>query len=150
MLIIAYKVGKAILFTVFAVVLAVMTRMGLGHRLLALADDLRHHAGAWSVALAELVTRAASGRTLWTVVVALGADAAMSLFEGWVLWRGHAWGTWVVVVSTASLLPFEIVAFVRHRQAVRAAIFVLNAVIVFYLLRKARREAKSKSGAPSP
>jgi uncharacterized membrane protein (DUF2068 family) len=139
-LIITYKVGKAAIFAVFAVVLAVLTYMGLGHRLLAFADDLRHHTGAWSLALAELVTRAATGRTLWTVVLALGADATMSLFEGWALWRGHAWGPWLVVVSTGSLLPFEIVALARHPHPVRAAVLAVNAAIVIYLVRKVRRD----------
>lgn len=145
MLIIAYKVGKAGLFAVLAVVLGVMTHLGLGQQLLAFAQDLRHHTGAWSLALAELVTRAATGRALWTVVVALSADCVMSLFEGWALWRGHWWGPWVVVVSTGSLLPFEVIAFVHHPHPVRAAIFAVNVAIVVYLLREARREARLNS-----
>ena len=139
-LIIAYKLGKAGLWLVLASVIAVMTRMGLGADLLELASNLRHHAGAWSLDLASLVTRAATRRGQWTLVVALVADAFMSGLEGWALLHGHWWGPWLVVVSTGSLLPFEVVAFVRHPHAVRAVLFVLNLVIVAYLARKALRE----------
>jgi uncharacterized membrane protein (DUF2068 family) len=143
-LIIAYKLGKAVLWLVLAAVIAVMTGMGLGADLLGLADHLRHHAGAWSLELADVVTRAATRRGLWTVVVALVADALMSVLEGWALWHGHWWGPWLVVVSTGSLLPFEVVAFLRHPHAVRAAVFLVNLAIVAYLARKALRERAAR------
>jgi uncharacterized membrane protein (DUF2068 family) len=143
-LIIAYKLGKAALWLVLAAVIAVMTGMGLGADLLGLADHLRHHAGAWSLELADVVTRAATRRGLWTVVVALVADALMSVLEGWALWHGHWWGPWLVVVSTGSLLPFEVVAFLRHPHAVRAAVFLVNLAIVAYLARKALRERAAR------
>lgn len=144
LLIIAYKFGKAALWLVLAAVIAVMTGMGLGADLLGLADHLRHHAGAWSLELADLVTRAATRRGLWTVVVALVADALMSMLEGWALWHGHWWGPWLVVVSTGSLLPFEVVAFLRRPHLVRASLFVLNVMIVAYLARKALRERAAR------
>jgi uncharacterized membrane protein (DUF2068 family) len=150
-LIIAYKLGKAALWLVLAAVIAVMTGMGLGADLLGLAAHLRHHAGAWSLELANLVTRAATRRGLWTIVVALVADGATSLFEGWALWHGHWWGPWIVVVATASILPFEIVYFVHRPHLVRAAVFVLNLAIVAYLARKALRERRARRtsvGAP--
>jgi uncharacterized membrane protein (DUF2068 family) len=143
-LIIAYKLGKAALWLVLAVLIAVMTGMGLGADLLGLADHLRHHTGAWSLELAELVTRAATRRGLWTMVVALVADALMSLLEGWALWHGHWWGPWLVVLSTGSLLPFEVVAFLRRPHMVRASLFVLNVAIVAYLARKALRERAAR------
>ncbi len=149
-LIILYKVIKATLWFVLAGVIAVMSGMGLGTEMLGLADHLRHHAGAWSLELAELVIRAATRRGLWTIVVALLADGAMSLLEGWALWHGHWWGPWLVVVATGSLLPFEVVAFVRHPHVVRAFVFGLNLVIVVYLARRAlreRRERRAGSGS---
>jgi uncharacterized membrane protein (DUF2068 family) len=149
-LIIFYKFGKAGVWLILAGVIAVMTRMGLGAHLLALADHLRHHAGAWSLELAELVTRAATGRGLWVVVVALVADAAVSLVEGWALWRGHAWGSWLVIGATGSLLPFEVVALLRHPHLVRLAVLVVNAAIVAYLVRKERREIRQSAQGREP
>jgi uncharacterized membrane protein (DUF2068 family) len=106
------------------------------------AAHLRHHSGAWSLRLADLVVRAASRRGLWTIVVALLADGALSLVEGWALVHGHWWGPWLVVVATGSLLPFEVLALLRHPHAVRAAVFLANVVIVAYLARKAMHERR--------
>ncbi len=138
--IIAYKIVKAALWLALAATLGVMTRMGLGDRLLGLADHLRHHPRAWSLELAGLVVRASTHRGLWTIAVALVADAAVSLVEAWALWEGHWWGPWLVVVGTGSLLPFEIVAIARHRHVVRVMVFLVNLAIVVYLARKALRE----------
>ena len=141
--IIAYKLGKGGLWLALAAAILVLMHMGLSHRLLGLAAHLRLHARAWSLRLAELLVTAATRRGLWTITVALVADGSFSLIEGWALWTGQVWGKWLVVVSTGALLPFEVAAFVKHPHAVRAALFVLNLVIVVYLANKALRE-----GAP--
>jgi uncharacterized membrane protein (DUF2068 family) len=143
-LIIAYKLAKGGLWLVFAAVLVATMRMGLGDRMLGVAAHLRHHSGAWSIQLAELVVRAATRRGLWIITVALTLDGLLSLVEGWALVRGHWWGPWLVVAATGSLLPFEVVAFVRHPHAVRGAVFVANVAIVAYLARKALRERRVK------
>ena len=139
-LIIAYKLGKGALWLVFAAIIVGGMRMGLGDRLLGLAMALRHHSQAWSLELADLVVRVATRRGLWTVVVALVADGAFSLLEGWALVHGHWWGPWLVVVGTGSLLPFEVVALVRRPHAVRFVLLAVNLAIVVYLARKALRE----------
>jgi uncharacterized membrane protein (DUF2068 family) len=149
-LIIAYKLGKGGLWLVFAAVIAAGMRMGLGkgmrmglgNQLLGLAVALRHHSQAWSLELADLVVRVATRRGLWTVVVALLADGAFSLLEGWALVYGHWWGPWLVVVGTGSLLPFEVVALLRRPHVVRLALLAVNLAIVVYLARKALRERK--------
>ncbi len=143
-LITGYKLVKGGLWLVLALVLVVLERMGLEDRLIGFADHLRHHAHAWSLAFAKLVLRAASPRGLWTIVVALVADGTVSLLEGWALLHGHWWGPWLVVVATGSLLPFEVVAFVEHPHAIRAALFAVNVIIVVYLARTAMREHREK------
>jgi len=138
--IIAYKVIKGGLWLVLAPVLAVAVHVGLGYRLLGFAEQLRHSTHAWSLELAKLLTRAATPRGLWTMVIALVADGIASLFEGWALFHGHWWGPWLVVFTTGSLLPFELVAFVCHVHVARFLLFTVNAAIVAYLARKALRE----------
>jgi uncharacterized membrane protein (DUF2068 family) len=141
-LIIAYKLIKGVLWFVLAVVILVMMQMGLGDRLLWLADQLRHNAHAWSLRLADLAVKASSRRALWTIVVALVADGSLTLVEAWALIHGHWWGPWLVVVATGSLLPFEVVSLVHHLHVVRALVLVVNVAIVAYLARKAVREAR--------
>ena len=120
-LIITYKLVKGGLWLVFAAVILVLMRMGLGDDLLGWAAHLRHHSNAWSLALADLLVHAATRRGLWTLVVALLADGTLTLVEGWALLRGHWWGPWLVVVATGSLLPFEVVALMRHAPPARVS-----------------------------
>lgn len=148
LLIIVYKVGKGVLWLAFAIVILVLMRFGLAGNLLGLAAHLRQHAGAWSVELGKLVVSAASRRGLHVICVALVADGLASLVEAWALIYGRWWGPWLVVVTTASLLPFEVVAFFRHRHVVRAAVFFANAAIAWYLARTALRERREPVGAP--
>ncbi len=142
-LIIAYKLIKGVLWLVFACVLLVMMHMGLSGKLEGVAAQLHHHSQAWALELAELLTRASTPRGLETITVALIADGALTLVEGWALVHGHWWGPWLVVVATGSLLPFEVVALARHPHAARAIILVVNVAIVAYLVRKALRERRA-------
>jgi uncharacterized membrane protein (DUF2068 family) len=142
-LIIAYKLIKGGLWFAFAAVIVGSMHLGLEDRLLGFAAHLRHHPGAWSLALGDLLVRAATRRRLWTITVALVADGSLSFVEGWALLHGRWWGPWLVVVATASLLPFEVVALARHRHVVRALVLALNVAIVVYLARKAWREHRA-------
>jgi uncharacterized membrane protein (DUF2068 family) len=139
-IIIAYKLIKGVLWLAFALAIPVLVHFGLEGRVLRLAAYLQHHAGAWSVALGRLVARAASRRGLFVVFVALVADGGASLVEGWALVHGAWWGPWLVVATTSSLLPFEVVAFLKHPHPARAALFLANVAIVWYLARTALRE----------
>ncbi|HTQ42536.1 MAG TPA: DUF2127 domain-containing protein [Polyangiaceae bacterium] len=144
-LIIAYKLIKGVLWFIIASVLLVMMHMGLSAKLEGAAENLRHHSQAWAIELAELLTRASTPRGLVTIVVALFADGTLTLVEGWALIYGHWWGPWLVVVATSSLLPFEVVSFVRHPHVGRALILVVNLAIVVYLARQALREHRARA-----
>lgn len=143
-IIIGYKLIKGGLWFVFAVILLVLMQLGIGDEILGIAAHLRHHSGAWSLQLADLLVRASSRRGLWTLFVALLADGTLTLVEAWALIRGHWWGPWLVVVATGSLLPFEVVALARHPHVSRALLFAVNLVIVAYLGRKALREHRER------
>jgi uncharacterized membrane protein (DUF2068 family) len=147
-LIIAYKFVKGGLWLIFAAIILVMMHLGLEWRLEGLADHLRHHAHAWSLALARLIVRAASRRGLWIIVVALLTDGTLTLTEGWALFHGRWWGPWLVVIATGSLLPFEAVTLFHHPHPVRFAVLVLNLVIVWYLARKALQHHRDRRLEP--
>jgi uncharacterized membrane protein (DUF2068 family) len=143
-IIIGYKLIKGGLWLVLAVTLLVLMQLGIGDEILGVAGHLRHHSGAWSLQLADLLVRASTRRGLWTLFVALIADGTLTLVEAWALIRGHWWGPWLVVVATASLLPFEVVALVRHPHVSRVLLFAVNLLIVGYLGRKAVREHRER------
>jgi uncharacterized membrane protein (DUF2068 family) len=129
--IVTYKVVKAILQLVAAAVLFYGVRHGLTASLTRFADHLRHHAvNAWSNIVVHLLERFlhAPHSILWTAGV-----------EGYALSRGYAWGEWLVVVTTGSLIPFEIFALTRHVRAGRVILLILNLLIVGYLVNRTRQ-----------
>jgi len=69
---------------------------------------------------------------------------AVVLTEGIGLWLRRAWGEWVTVVATASLIPFELWELIvrppSHKLAVLATVIV-NVTIVWYLTWLIRRRA---------
>jgi uncharacterized membrane protein (DUF2068 family) len=67
-------------------------------------------------------------------------DAILTGVEGWALYRGFAWGQWLVIGTTSSLLPWEVVTLIRHPSIGRIAILVVNVLIVAYLVRSRTRE----------
>jgi uncharacterized membrane protein (DUF2068 family) len=134
-LIVAYKLAKSMLGVLFgSLVLAAPAT--LTYEVQKLVWSFRAHAvAAWSVHLAERLMRATTERNLAVLGVALLLDGALSLFEAWALHRRRPWGRWVVVGATCSLLPFEIVALVRHATSGRLSILFVNLAIVLYLVR---------------
>ena len=144
-LIIAYKFIKAILQVAAAFLLFYGAAHGLSARLADFADRLREHAvHAWSNVVAAALLRFVHARhSLIFTAGALLLDAVLTSVEGWALSRGYTWGEWLVVGTTAFLIPFEIRALVHHLRLGRALLLVLNVVIVAYLIVniRARRAA---------
>lgn len=140
-LIVTYKVTKALLQIIAAAILLYGAHHGLSARLAVFAEHLREHAvHAWSnlVAAALLRFTHAHHGLLWTAYALLG-DAILSSIEAWALTRAFWWGEWLVVVTTSSLIPFEIRALFRHLRVGRIILLILNLVIVTYLVQNVRR-----------
>ena len=139
-LILTYKLIKAALQIAAAIVLFYGARHGLTASLLRFADQLRHHAvHAWSNIVVHTLLRFAHAKhsIVWTAYALLG-DAVLSAVEGYALWRGYTWGEWLVVGTTASLIPFELYALTRHIRVGRVILLILNVAIVAYLVNRAR------------
>jgi uncharacterized membrane protein (DUF2068 family) len=139
-LIVTYKLTKAVLQVAAAVLLFYGAAHGLNARLTDFAEKLREHAvHAWSNVFAAALLRFTHSRhSLGFTAYALLADAVLSSVEGWAISRGHTWGEWLVVVMTASLIPFEIWALMHHIRFGRVVLLILNVAIVTYLIRNIR------------
>jgi uncharacterized membrane protein (DUF2068 family) len=139
-LIVIYKFTKATLQVLAAVLLFYGAAHGLGARLADFAENLREHAvHAWSnVFAAALLRFTQSKHGLSFTAYALLADAVLSSVEGWAISRGHTWGEWLVVGTTACLVPFEIRALIKHLRVGRVILLVLNVAIVVYLITNIR------------
>jgi len=82
--------------------------------------------------------------------ISLGLFLYAGLFatEGVGLLLKKRWAEYLTVISTALLLPVEIVEVVRHPHVGRIVVLVANVVIVVYLivqLRRTRRRVESRS-----
>lgn len=75
-------------------------------------------------------------RTLEHVAAASFVYSALLLIEGIGLCRKKRWAEFLTVAITASLLPFEFYELIHHLTATRVGITVVNAVILWYLLRQ--------------
>jgi len=144
-LIIGYKLSKAAAEFLCGASIMVLGSVGFAQKLAATAQVLRQHATeAWSIALAERLLDASTAHHVSVVAMALGVDAIVTAIEGWALYRRYVWSRWLVVGTTASLLPFEILALLRHPNGGRIAVLVLNLLTVAYLVR--RHEQPTASG----
>jgi uncharacterized membrane protein (DUF2068 family) len=137
-LILFYKLVKAAFSLGLAVVLWGLVLEGDTSRLADFVDHVRHHfTAAWTLELVNALLSATDSRHIVMAASALTLDGAFTLFEWYALHTGRPWGEWLVVVATGSLLPFEVVAIVRHRRGGRIALFFVNLAIVMYLGRRA-------------
>ena len=133
-LIVAYKATKALLEVALAVVLVVLAATGEIAMLREVAVHLRGNvASRWSLMLGRVLARLASPRGMHLVEIGLVLDAVVSAFEGWCLWRGYAWGAWVVVIATAAPLPLEAISIARAHRPTRVVLALVNVAIVIYL-----------------
>jgi uncharacterized membrane protein (DUF2068 family) len=139
--IVAYKVGKAIVQAVLAAALPLLRELGVTARLeafaAALAENVVH---GWTAVLARVLAALLTPNHLTLITLALGLDAVLSSFEAWALHRRFRWAPWLVVIAGALLIPLEIVELARHARPARAAILLVNLAIIVYLARRARRE----------
>ncbi len=144
-LIVGYKLAKAVASLSLGVLLLFLGSAGLALELREVAAALRQHfAAAWSVELSQALVRAAGGRHLLVVAVALLLDGMSSLVEGWALHRRYRWSRWLVVGATSAFLPFEVFELFRRPSLGRFAILAINAAIVAYL---ARRKVETARGS---
>jgi uncharacterized membrane protein (DUF2068 family) len=60
--------------------------------------------------------------------------AGLLLIEGVGLWLEVSWAAYLTVISTSLLLPFELYEVSQHVSALRIGVFLLNLVIVVYLV----------------
>jgi uncharacterized membrane protein (DUF2068 family) len=142
--IVTYKTVKAAVQGGAAVTLIALWPFGLPAQIQEFALALRHHVThGWALRFAETLVRHTSRRSLKWTIVALALDAILTGIEGWSLAAGYAWGPWLIVLATSSLLPFEIYEFLRKPRILRALLFLINLLIVIYLGRRAWREHRA-------
>jgi uncharacterized membrane protein (DUF2068 family) len=144
--IIAYKAVKACVQLGFAVALLALWPFGLPLWIQGAALELRRHAThGWAVHGSGWLVGHSTARGIELTMLALGADGALTALEAWALAAKRAWGPWLVVGASATLLPFEIYELVRVPRPSRVLIVVVNLAIAGYLARRAWLEHSARS-----
>jgi uncharacterized membrane protein (DUF2068 family) len=106
-----------------------------------LGRTLRRHAtSAWTLRLAEIALSPVGVHRFRLGALALVADGTFTLFEGYALVRRWAFAPWLVVVATASFVPWEVIRLIHVLRWGRLAALVLNLAVVAYLAQKAIRD----------
>ncbi len=148
---------KAILAYKFAMA-PVMLGLGL---VLVLAPahslELAHRIAGQISELGSLGWRAARALEPWLTpraehgaAVVAGLDGLLSLAEGLLLLSGRTWGEWIVIAGVGALLPIEAVSLARHPRIGRAAVLLVNAAVVAYLVRRRLKEVRPLDSRGSP
>lgn len=153
--IILYKLIKAALEALSGVAAIVLLAHGAEAFAASLAEILlEHFAGAWALKAATALVVAATPGRVKIVAGAAFADAVLTAIEGLALQAGRWWAPWLVVIATATLLPWEVWEIVRHARWGRVALLVVNLAVVAYLVRHALRHHRAhklaRPGAPLP
>lgn len=149
-LIVLYKASKAVLQLALAAALVALAATGEITRLRDTAAVLREHvASRWSLVLARALAELVSRRGVRLLELGLVLDALVSALEGFSLWRGYAWGPWLVVVATAAPLPLELLAVAHAHRPWRIVLVVLNAAVVLYLARRIASRHSPKAAQPA-
>lgn len=74
--------------------------------------------------------------------------ATIFTVEGVGLWMRRHWAEWLTIVVTASLIPLEIWEFWIGPNYGKAALIVVNAAIVWYLVIRVLRDRRSARARP--
>jgi uncharacterized membrane protein (DUF2068 family) len=73
-------------------------------------------------------------RTLTFLAIGLAAYALVELAEGIGLWLGKRWGEYFAMVATSIFLPYEVYDLTVKITWLRVAAFVINLLLVVYLV----------------
>jgi uncharacterized membrane protein (DUF2068 family) len=72
--------------------------------------------------------------------------SALFLLEGTGLALAKRWAEYLTIVTTASLMPLELYEIYVHLTWPRTVVFLVNIVVVAYLVRELRRTKTHKEG----
>jgi uncharacterized membrane protein (DUF2068 family) len=138
------------LIALFKLVKAAML-IALGAGALSMRHD-HSSIGTWIHALAadphgtyvaELIARISSLDAHHLVEIGVGSlvYAGVFLVEGAGLLLRKIWAEVLTVIITTSFIPLEVYELVKHESWAKAAVIVVNVLVVLYLLRRLRRQA---------
>jgi uncharacterized membrane protein (DUF2068 family) len=139
--------SKGLLAIVAAIIIFVLAHKDLGDIAEHVLFVLHVNPGS---RFAEAVFRAAdkaSAQQILLVGFGVLMYAAVRFTEAIGLWRQRDWAEWFALLSACLYLPWEIYEILRHFRWLKAAILIINVVVIVYLafvLWQSRQESKKQ------
>jgi uncharacterized membrane protein (DUF2068 family) len=155
-----FKLGKAFLLILAAALAVALTRNMFSEGLRTWINVLQ--VGPFRQRIGDFILDRVLGltnkKTLYTVALGCGLYATLFATEGIGLLLDKIWAEWLAVISTAGLLPLEVIEIVKRHDDWRAmtfgvAVFAANVAIVIYLFIRVRarvRQHKLEHGSSNP
>jgi len=82
---------------------------------------------------------------LWLLAGMAIAYAAVRFVEGYGLWFGRRWASWLGAIGGGLYVPVELYELIRHPSAEKGAVLLFNLVLVIYLCAQLPRNAPGTS-----
>jgi len=149
-LIAAFKFAQALLFIAIGVGALRLVHKDIGDLLAKLADHLRFNSEPRFVNFILEKAPLVDDRMLRRIGAVVFIYAALDLIEGTGLYLEKVWGEYLTLAITASFLPWEIFEVLRRVTWMRSSLLVVNALVVFYLLKVVMERGKGRRGNGMP
>jgi uncharacterized membrane protein (DUF2068 family) len=73
-------------------------------------------------------------KNVWVLVSAAVIYALVRFTEAFGLWHDREWAEWFALLTGAMYLPLEVFSIMKHSHPVKWMVFIMNLLIVFYML----------------
>src|SRR5713226_2186089 len=140
------KTIGAIFFLIASIVLFVLQAKGVTHPIQSLfGEELREDPhDLVANLLTGLLPQISRGALLSLAFISTGYFI-LHVVEAGGLWQGRLWVEYLVLVETAAFLPYEMYDIARHATWFRVLVFIINALIVWYLAGRRIRSRRLHS-----
>jgi uncharacterized membrane protein (DUF2068 family) len=134
-LIAAFKVGQALLFIAVGVGALRLLHKDVGDLVAQLVDHLRFNPESRLVNFILDRASIVDDRLLRRIGAVVFIYGGLDLLEGIGLYLEKTWAEYLTLIITASFLPWEIFEVMHRLTWIRATLLVVNALVLFYLLK---------------
>jgi uncharacterized membrane protein (DUF2068 family) len=148
-LIAAYKLGQALLFTAVGIGLFRLLHRDIGDVLERFAFHLRFSPESRFVNFLLVKSSLLDERLLKRIVEIFFIYAGLDLVEGIGLYLEKTWAEYLTLAITASFLPLEVYEVFNKLTLIRAGLLVINALVFLYLFKLVVGRKQNKNEPPS-
>src|SRR5580692_4261191 len=134
-LIAAFKLSQALVFIAIGVGALRLLHKDVGDLFLKLADHLRFNPESKLINFILEKSSLIDDRVLRRIGAVVFFYAALDIIEGIGLYLEKTWAEYLTLIITASFLPWEIFEVLRRITWIRSGLLVVNALVLFYLLK---------------